>query len=73
MRFEWDDKKEEANIRKHGIDFLRQRLCSMMRTAWIFMMKFIPRVKIGISQSVWLAELRMLFLSYIPRERILSV
>ena len=21
MRFEWDDKKEEANIRKHGIDF----------------------------------------------------
>ena len=21
MRFEWDDKKEEVNIRKHGIDF----------------------------------------------------
>ena len=21
MRFEWDDKKEEANIRKHWIDF----------------------------------------------------
>ena len=26
MRYEWDERKREANLRKHGLDFVRARL-----------------------------------------------
>ncbi len=26
MRFEWDEAKDEANLTKHGVDFVRARL-----------------------------------------------
>lgn len=28
MQFDWDDAKDEANLAKHGVDFVRARLLS---------------------------------------------
>jgi uncharacterized DUF497 family protein len=32
MRYEWDERKREANLRKHGLDFVRAH--SVFEAAW---------------------------------------
>lgn len=47
MTFEWDDNKEQINIKKHGIDF-KQQAMFLTDTMWISMTKSTPILRTDI-------------------------
>lgn len=49
MAFEYDDNKNQINIKKHGISLRVQRVSSLTMTESSFMMRIIAMTKIDIT------------------------
>jgi uncharacterized DUF497 family protein len=48
MKFEWDARKDRANLEKHGVSFAERALCLAMPWPHQFLIPTIPRAKLDL-------------------------